>query len=261
MDDHQAEADEAAAAATYAYCIIRGTAAEPLADVPPGVPGAQPPRLLSIVRGLVLVAADAPLADYAAAVIESRLADLSWVSDCALAHEAVVEHFVAGGDILPMKLFTLFSDDARAVAELAAEAPRLSRLLDRVAGAEEWGVRVRYSPERARQAVAAEAAPAATGRAFLERKRRQQEAARGGAERAREAAAAAHRDLAGGSRAAVVRSLPDSSSLVLDAAYLVPREVSERFRGAVADAAERLATCEVTLTGPWPPYHFAGEES
>jgi hypothetical protein len=174
---------------------------------PAGLPGAGAPRLLPVAAGVHLVVADVPLPEYSAAGIESRLEDLGWVSDRALAHESVVEHFAAHGDVLPLKLFTLFADDNRAVAELAADPGRVERLLDRVGGAEEWGVRVRFSRERARQGAAGDDAPA-SGRDFLERKRRQRDAARGGAEEARAAAAAAHRRLAAAAREAVERPVP-----------------------------------------------------
>ena len=59
-----------------------------------------------------------PSAEYGGEEIERRLADMDWVSDRAMAHEKVVEHFAAGGPVVPMKLFTLFAGDERAVAGL-----------------------------------------------------------------------------------------------------------------------------------------------
>jgi hypothetical protein len=49
--------------------------------------------------------------------------------------------------------------------------------------------------------------------------------------------------------------------MLLDAAFLVPEDRAAAFESVVARCAERLAdrACEVTLTGPWPPYHFIEE--
>src|SRR5688572_6586123 len=95
---------------TYLYALLRAPRAPLVRGAPPGVPGASPVRALAVVPGLWLLAADAPAADYDEAAIERGLKDMAWVSERALAHEAVVEHFAGRGDLLPMKLFTLFSN-------------------------------------------------------------------------------------------------------------------------------------------------------
>lgn len=156
-------------AATYLYCLVRDRerpAPDDLEAAPPGVPGAAPPRLLPVAEDLWLVAAEVPLPDYGEAEIAAHLEDLAWVSDRALAHEAMVEHFAeppgarwSERAVVPMKLFTLFASDERAVEHVAAELPRVQTVLDRVAGREEWGVRVRLDPTTALRAAVPERAP------------------------------------------------------------------------------------------------------
>ena len=251
--------------ATYLYCLIRRPEPPDLAGAPAGVPGASPPRLLAVAEGLWLVAADVPLPDYGEAEIASRLEDLAWVSERALGHEAVVEH-LAGGEpesLVPMKLFTLFASDERAVEHVAGELPRLRRVLDRVAGREEWGVRVRRNPDAARTEPAEDPVERpASGRDFLARKQRQRDAARRAPAEARAAAGEAFQALSARASAARSREPEAGTTLVLDAAFLVPRAERGTFEDAVADAARQLAQagCELTLTGPWPPYNFVGEE-
>jgi len=258
-------------AATYLYCLIRRPAPPDFAGAPAGVPGASPPRLLPVSDGLWLVAADVPLPDYGEAEIASRLEDLAWVSERALGHEAMVEHFARSepGEasevdaLVPMKLFTLFASDRRAVEHVAGELPRLRLVLDRVAGREEWGVRVLRSPEGARAEPAeGSAGHPASGRDFLARKQRQRDAARRAPAEAKAAAEEAFRTLAARAADARGREPEAGTSLVLDAAFLVPRRDREPFQQAVAEAARELAgaRCELTLTGPWPPYNFVGEE-
>ena len=82
---------------------------------------------------LWLVVATAPMAQYGAAPIERRLRDLDWVSRCAMGHEAVVEDAARSGPVVPMKLFTLFSSDARATAHIVRTRRKLTRLFDLVA--------------------------------------------------------------------------------------------------------------------------------
>jgi hypothetical protein len=255
--------------ATYLYCLIRAAAAPPLAEAPPGVPGAGPVRLLPVDEGLWLAAADVPLADYGSEEIRRGLQDLSWVSERALPHESVVEHFARVGAIVPMKLFTLFTSDERALAHVQGDRERLDRALDRTAGRVEWGVRIRFDESRAQEVVAAEAKAAGgdgkgTGTNFLLRKKMEQEASRTLTARLRTEADEAFTALSTEAAEAIRREAPTPEAgarLLLDAAFLVAEDRAAQFEGVVARCAERLVAraCEVTLTGPWPPYHFIEE--
>jgi hypothetical protein len=255
--------------ATYLYCLVRHSGDLPLSAAPPGLPGLGKPRALEVAPGLWLVAASAPLPEFSSEQIEERLTDLDWVSICALAHEAMVEHFRDAPALLPLKLFTLFASDERALAHLRASREPLDRVLDRVAGRVEWGVRVRLDEARAREALAAEArqsaAPAASGTGFLLRKKQEQEASRDLAGRLRAEVDAGWADLAAQAAEAVRRqpaTAPEQGGKVfLDAALLVPAGRAAELEAAVDRFALRLGPKggEVILTGPWPPYHFVEE--
>lgn len=257
--------------ATYLYCLVRADREPSLAGVPPGLPGCSPPRALDAGGGLWLVVAGAPLSGYGAEEIQSRLSDLSWVSDRALAHEAVVEHFTGvpeAAAVLPLKLFTLFSSGERALAHVRDNRERIGRSLGRVAGRIEWGVRVRLDDARAREVLAremnGEMKPSA-GTAFLLRKKLEQDAARELAARLRAEMDETFAELAEGAAESLRRepaaSPEEGGRLLLDAAFLVPAGKAGDFEALVERCAARLAprACEVTLTGPWPPYHFIEE--
>src|SRR6202008_318390 len=132
-------------------------------------------RLLQAGRDLWLVAADAPLGQYGGAPIERGLKDLDWVALRGAAHARVVEYFARRRTTLPMKLFTLFTEDARALADVGAGEARIRRVLDRVAGRHEWGVRVRLDASLARRQLrrrpAAPSEGARAGTRFLLRQK------------------------------------------------------------------------------------------
>lgn len=255
--------------ATYLYCLVRDDREPALEEAPPGLPGCAPPRTLALGGGLWLVAATAPLSEYGSAEIQDRLSDLSWVSGRALAHEAVVEHFAGSRAVLPLKLFTLFASDERAVADVRQNRERIDQALDQVAGCVEWGVRIRLDDARAREILAEEArrdaGRQASGTAFLLRKKMEQEASRDLAARLRAEMDGTFAELAEGAKDTVRREAatpPEAGGrLLLDAAFLVPTGNGVDFEARVERCAARLATrgCEVTLTGPWPPYHFVEE--
>lgn len=257
------------ATATYLYCLVRAPRRPDLGKAPRGLPGLAPPRALPAGDRLWLVAGDAPLSRYGADAIARGLRDLTWVSTRALAHEQVVEHCTQAGTVVPMKLFTLFTSDARAVRHIQRARPGLTRLLARLAGRQEWGVRLGFDPIRAAAAARGARrrdAGRSPGRDFLLRKRAEQDAARRLAARAQREATGLFRELARAAtearRRPIVTSDP-AARVLLDAAFLVPAGRAARFRAAVRRLKRRLgpAGYEVTLTGPWPPYNFLAERA
>ena len=260
--------------AIYLYCLVESAesaVAPSLVGVPEGLPETSPPRLLPLGGDLWLVVGEAPLPAFSAAEIERRLSDLPWVSACAVAHERVVAHFAALAPVVPMKLFTLYETEARAVADLAARREEIEAVLDRVAGCAEWGTRVHFDgswavPAERRPAAAGEAAtPPASGRSFLLRKKAEQEDVRNRLRRAGAAVEEAFDELSRQAAASRRREPPALAEpgprLLLDAAFLVPAAAAEAFENVVQAVAERLAAsaCRLTLTGPWPPYNFIEE--
>jgi hypothetical protein len=216
-------------------------------------------------NGLWLAAADAPLPRYSSEAIEKGLKDLDWVSVCAVAHERVVEHVSSLGTVIPMKLFTLFSSDARAAAELGRSQARLRAVLRRIEGRQEWGVRVSVDEATARTRARERAQKAseglAAGAGFLTRKRQEHKEVRDIVDLGRTAADEVFEAVAGYSdetqRRPPVAAEP-GLRLLLDAAFLVPAKRVAAFRESVRKQAERLAAhgYRVVLTGPWPPYNF-----
>jgi len=251
--------------ATYLYALVRRGRAPAVGGTPAGLPGLGPARALAVDRGLWLIAADAPRDSYTEAAIERGLQDMAWVSGCALAHEAVVEHFAVAGPLLPMKLFTLFASDERARQHVRRRQAGLAKALDKVAGRSEWGVRL-SGDGRAAAVASRPAAGPRSGTQFLLAKKAQREQAGQQAERAGAAAEGLFEALAehadGATRRPIV--VPKTGKrLWLDAAFLVARGRSRSFQAALKREAQRLERLgyRVTLTGPWPPYNFVGSIS
>jgi Gas vesicle synthesis protein GvpL/GvpF len=249
---------------TYVYCVVADTKRPSTAKRPKGLPRLSRVRLLEVDRGAMwAVVADAPADKYSARAINAGLTDLEWVSRAAVAHEAVVESFLGAVAVLPMKLFTLFTSDARALEHIADRRGQIDRALKRVAGHDEWGVRVVLDRARAVSgAVRAGRTPAKSGAGYLTRKKAQHQATAELAQRAREVVADLYDRLAAQAAVARRRSASEMPAqrgpLLLDAAFLVPRTRARRFGATVASQAKTLTRegYGVTLSGPWPPYSF-----
>lgn len=274
---------------TYVYCVVASARRPRLTRVPRGLDGTGRARLLEIDRGLCAIVADASSERYSEGAINRHLADLDWVSRAAVRHEAVVEHFIDAGAVLPMKLFTIFASDERAVRHLRAERSRLVAAARRVASHQEWGLRVLLDRSRAGAGIATDRAgggraghrPAVgshagrnlaarhrvgsestPGLAYLSRKKAHRDRSLELNSRARQTMSSLYDRLARHARLARRRtsmeSIAQGGGLLLDAAFLVRRSRTEAFRALAAKEARVLAPqgYAITLTGPWPPYTF-----
>jgi gas vesicle protein GvpL/GvpF len=263
-----ARVDDMTAALTYVYCLVADRKRPSTARRPKGLAGLGPPRLLQVgERALWLVVADAPAGSYREKAINAGLRDLDWVSRAAVAHEAVVESFLSSAAVLPMKLFTIFTSDARALEYTVAQGSTIDAALDRVTGHDEWGIRVALDRAAAvtPPVVAGSSrlsAKRSDGADYLRRKKAQRDVTAELAVRARDIVADLYDRLAAVASAARRRAATEmpaqSGPLLLDAAFLVPRSRAKRFNATVRAQTKLLVPqgYAVALSGPWPPYSF-----
>ena len=252
--------------ATYLYCLVAAGRRPPLAGAPRGLPGTGALRVLEAEDGLWLIVADAPLSAYGSEPIEKNLRDLEWVALRGAAHARVVEYFARRTTTLPMKLFTLFNGDERALAHVRGDAARVRRVLERVTGRAEWGVRVRLDRALVRKKVGKRPAAANGGRSgtkFLLAKKQERDTAREVLQEGRAAVEEAYESLATVADAARRRPAGEleGTRVVLDAALLIPSGRLTSFKRLVRRAATGLASrgYRLSLTGPWPAYNFVGD--
>ena len=257
-------------ALTYVYCLVRAARRPSLRGVPDAMPGREGVRLLELPetpsrRGAQrdwLVVSSVPEAMYGEDALQHRLQDLEWIAPRALAHEAVIEHFLSADAVLPMQLFTLFKRDARAVEHIVHNRRRIGRILLRIERQVEWGLRLMWDPGSMETAKQPRPRRIVSGADYLVRKRNQRDHSRVVLQRVRADASRLYRVIAGEAsearrRSDVERAAP-GSRLLLDAAFLVPARRTRAFQAVVRRHAGPLerAGISVSLTGPWPPYNF-----
>jgi Gas vesicle synthesis protein GvpL/GvpF len=257
----------------YAYCVMAGDA-RPELDGVAGVDPARPPRVVRRA-GLAAVAGDVALAEFGAAALKRNLEDVRWLERVARAHEAVLDRALQAGTVVPLRLCTVFAGDAAVLAMLDRERAALQAALDRLEGRAEWGVKLIADPGAVRAAAGGRSAAGAeeragapaSGHAYLARKRRDRHAREEARRIAHEAARAVHTGLGAQAAAATVLRAPprelsgDPGELVLNGAYLVDRARADEFRALAERLGEgqRPRGLRLEVTGPWPPYSFAGD--
>ncbi|MFG2666229.1 GvpL/GvpF family gas vesicle protein [Streptomyces sp. NPDC048387] len=241
----------------YVYAVLRNQESQPLSlDARSHLgEGLRPVTY----RGLTAVVEPVAPADFDEGPLRAHLEDLDWLADVARAHHGVVADLGRHTTTVPLRLATLCRGSSGAERMLADAYEPLDAALERLTGAEEWGVKLHTQPP---SASPPEAPATASGRDYLRRRLadRRAEADRTG--QARQAAEALHHRLTREASAAVLHP-PQQQRLsgtpgqnVLNAAYLVPTTHRQTFLDKVPTADELPPGTRVEITGPWVPYSF-----
>ncbi|TDC76399.1 GvpL/GvpF family gas vesicle protein [Actinomadura sp. 7K507] len=282
------DAQTAGDTAVYLYGVARDLDPAALGDAA-GVAGA--PVRGVVAGGLTALVSTVRLEEYGEAALRANLEDLAWLEATARAHHDVVDRAAHSAPTAPVRIATLYSDDARVAEVLAAQGERFGAVLDRITGRSEWGVKAYASAETLRGdppprtqddgdpsdpggglAPRAEpltgprpaAAPegGGVGTAYLRRRQDERRRRADAGRRVGEAADGLHAELAG--HAVASRHHPPQDpglsgrrdTQILNVAYLVDEDRAERFLAVARAASERLPGIELEVTGPWPPYSF-----
>jgi gas vesicle protein GvpL/GvpF len=245
---------------SYVFCLVRSDRQPTMRRISEGMPGGHDLRAIEVGERLWAIVQSVPDAGYSETALARELQNLDWVGARAIAHERVIESFLSARALLPMPLFTLFTSDDRAVQHVRSNDTRIRRLLKRVDGKVEWGLRLTFDEKAAR--AKASSRPVTSGTEFLARKRDVLSINRTRLKEAQGAADRVYKSMsrvvtAAQRRTSLERAAP-GSRLLLDAAFLVPTGKSGAFRLAVRQQTRGLKAVgiAVSLTGPWPAYNF-----
>src|SRR5690606_33362618 len=254
----------------YLYGIVP----EDTPDPPPDLEGIDEERgelvrLAEVAAIVSRVAED----DYSDEALNARLDDLAWVGERGVAHERVLDWFASRGAVIPLSLFSLHRDEDRLRQRIGVEEASFARILERLQGRKEWGIKLwRHGEAAARRldesspslrAIAARIEEAPTGRRFLLEKKQASMRTEEIRAISKRLAHEVYADLAEHAVAAESMPLPPAApaaerTLLLHAAFLVDDGRFDAFQDAVNRQAARAAPVgfEIEFTGPWPPYHF-----
>ncbi|KOG82601.1 gas vesicle synthesis protein [Streptomyces sp. MMG1522] len=251
---------------SYVYAVGReGPALDGLAARLAGVDG-RPLRPVA-GGGLCALVSPVPADAFSERGLAAQMEDLDRLEAVARAHHAVVDAAFAETSVLPMRLATVYLDDARVAAMLVGQRDQFQELLGRLEGHVELGVKVYADPRAAATAPAEPAAAtssgAGAGRAYLRRRQAQQRDSQDVYQAASDLAArAAH--LAEGVASSRAVHRPQQGQLaaragvnVTNEAYLVPRDHAARLHRELAALADGAPGVAIEVTGPWAPYSFA----
>ncbi|MEE6259137.1 GvpL/GvpF family gas vesicle protein [Plantactinospora sonchi] len=221
-----------------------------------------------VAAGLVAVTGRVDPDRYDTETLRRNLSDLAWLEPTARAHHRVTEEVWRLGPVVPVRLATVYRDEAAVRAVLTERRTELAVALDQVVGRAEWGVKGYVSDRPAVPATEGGAAGgglpgAGAGADYLRRRRAALQASEAAQEAAVRDAAAVHAVLARHAEAArqhrpQERALSGvAEQMMLNGAYLVASERATEFGDLVGRLGATHPNLRLELTGPWPPYSFA----
>ncbi len=206
-------------------------------------------------------------------VIDRRAGDLEWLGAIGYRHQAVMADLMKRTPIVPLRAFTLFSSEEALRAYLLEQHQQLSTTLDRLDGKQEWTLRIELEPSKWSEALTGrvaslrdlqnEIAAAPPGKAFLLRKKLEDEKRRASHTAEDELVAEIEQAVMGKLRCETIAE----SRQRRDGAFPQINVLLERDEESVLQQLREELTARyqhegvtLALSGPWPPYTFAGGE-
>lgn len=228
--------------------------------------------------GIGAVVSEVPLDEFCGPDAERNLQDLAWIAPRACRHEQVIEDVMRQSPVLPARFGTIFSTLDGLEDFVDRHRGQIAEALDRLAGHQEWGVKVWLEPAQAKEgalarefaARQAQWAAASAGMRYLQQQRVRAEVEKSLGRVQRQICRAAAEELrAAASGFAERRALSEPAEgreCIGNWAFLLPLHALDSFRRVVdqTNAAYAPDGLSFKLAGPWPPYSFVpaldGEE-
>lgn len=250
----------------YVYSVTR-------AAVMPEVEGVDGTQHFGVatIDGISAVYTAVPAEEFSQEVIDRRAGDLEWLGAIGYRHQAVVSDLMKRTAIVPMRAFTLFSSAEALRAYLQEQQAMLSKVLERLAGKQEWTLRVEFEPGKWSESLAArveslrdlhqQIATAAPGKAFLLRKKLDDERKRASHAAEQDVVAEIERLVMDKLRCDTVSETREHREGAFPQInVLIDRDEEAQLQELHDELAARYEPEGVTLaiSGPWPPYTFSG---
>jgi len=232
--------------AWYAYCITEH----------PGLQNGVRPRrpfLLDNFKGVNDAAVFAyPSGEFAVIVSE-------YSSSSPLNQQAIVEHARVISEcfrtmtVLPFRFGTVFDSDEALRRAVRTNRKTFLESVERLRGKAEMHFKILLKDAVVEKAL--RELPAGVGGEYLRKLREQACRERERQTKARALSLQVHKLFSPLDEDIVCKRV-DSSNMLLDFAHLIDSSSIPKYQNRYSAATRHFKDCQVTITGPWPPYHF-----
>lgn len=250
----------------YVYAVTR----DPLVPGCEGIDGTARFGTVSI-DGVSAVFSRVAADTFSQDAIDAKAGDLEWLGAIGYRHQAVMAELMKQTEIVPLRAFTLFSGEESLRTFLHERGNALQAALERLGGMQEWTLRIEIEPARwseslvqrvpALRQLQADIEAAPSGKAFLLRKKLHDEKKKAAQTAEAGLVAEVEQIILGALRCdTMAESRERRGGAFPQINVLLPRDEEAALQDLHAGLSARFGREGVTLglTGPWPPYTFAG---
>jgi len=195
-----------------------------------------------------------PSGEFAVIVSEFDRATNSLDEKHVLDHARVVSVWFRQGTFVPFRFGTIFDSEESLKHAVLANRRAFGESVARLKGKAEMHVKLIVRDGALRELRDVQI-PDTVGGEYLSKLREKASADRERQTKARALSVQIHR-LFNPLEEEVSCKRVDTDGMLIDIAHLIDSKSIEKYQNRYSSAAKQLKNCEISVSGPWPPYHF-----
>jgi len=234
--------------AWYAYCIteqqaFQGTSRARRPFVIPGISGIGGAKVLGYPSGEFAV------------IVSEYTRNGALDQKAILEHARVVSECFRNTTVLPFRFGTVFDKDEDLRKAVRANRKAFTASVSKLKGKAEMHLKLLVKDGSLMRMMDDVELPTATGGAYLSKLREKAAKQRERLTKAR-ALSVQVQKLLRPLEAEVCCKKVDAGGMLIDIAHLIDHGQVEKYQNRYSSAQQKLKDCQITVSGPWPPYHF-----
>jgi hypothetical protein len=234
--------------AWYAYCLTEQHS--------PNGTRARRPFLLEGIQGVnANPVLSYPSGEFAVVVSEHDRAAGDLDDKAVLEHARVVSACFRQGTVLPFRFGTIFDSDEALRQAVRANRRAFGQSVARLRGKAEMHLKLMVRDGSLREAMMDVQLPDTVGGEYLIKLREKAARDRERQTKARALSVQVHK-MFNPLEEEVSCKRVNTNGMLIDIAHLIESKSIEKYQNRYSSAAKQLKNCELTVSGPWPPYHF-----
>jgi hypothetical protein len=234
--------------AWYAYCLTEQQSINETR--------ARRPFLLEGIQGVnAALVFGYPSGEFAVVVSEFDRANHSLDDKSVLAHARVVSSCFRHGTVLPFRFGTVFDSDEALRQAVRTNRRAFGRSVARLRGKSEMHLKLVVRDGSLRDALTDIELPDTVGGEYLIKLREKASRDRERQTKARALSVQVHK-MFNPLEEEISCKRMNTDGMLIDIAHLIDSKSVEKYQNRYSSAAKQLKNCELSVSGPWPPYHF-----
>ncbi|HXZ39823.1 MAG TPA: GvpL/GvpF family gas vesicle protein [Terriglobales bacterium] len=234
--------------AWYAYCLTE--------QHTPNGTRARRPFLLEGIQGVNSASVMSyPSGEFSVVVSEYDRTIAILEDKAVLEHARVVSVCFRNGTVLPFRFGTIFDSDEALRQAVRANRRAFGQSVARLRGKAEMHLKLMVRDGSLREALMDVQLPDTVGGEYLMKLREKAARDRERQTKARALSVQVHK-MFNPLEEEVSCKRVNTEGMLIDIAHLIESKSIEKYQNRYSSAAKQLKNCELTVSGPWPPYHF-----